>query len=252
VRAFAFLGTGGTDYLSGMRWPAPVGEGLGPWLDPGRSSPAVRACTVEQLPWWLDQELWAVELAGGVEDTGRSLLAERGRLLERVGTWNAAAADELRWACTARLRALAVSALRREGRDREAALLERDDGPDAIASAAQAAAEGTGDASQLAGFTAEHRDLPGSGRPSLVLHGASRRRPPGSRETRLRASLAAPPRSACRRPERRRARAGLAIARGVTIDDIASGHYVFPTLGEAVHYAAEAAVRASAPSTVPA
>jgi pyruvate/2-oxoglutarate dehydrogenase complex dihydrolipoamide dehydrogenase (E3) component len=43
-----------------------------------------------------------------------------------------------------------------------------------------------------------------------------------------------------------------AIARGVTIDDIASGHYVFPTLGEAVHYAAEAAVRASAPSTVPA
>ena len=34
----------------------------------------------------------------------------------------------------------------------------------------------------------------------------------------------------------------LALAGGVTIDDIASGHYAFPTLGEAVHYAAEAAL----------
>lgn len=31
----------------------------------------------------------------------------------------------------------------------------------------------------------------------------------------------------------------LAIQRGVTVDDIALGHYVFPTVGEAVHYAAE-------------
>ena len=34
----------------------------------------------------------------------------------------------------------------------------------------------------------------------------------------------------------------LALAAGVTIDDIAYGHYVFPTVGEAVHYAAEAAL----------
>ena len=34
----------------------------------------------------------------------------------------------------------------------------------------------------------------------------------------------------------------LALAGGVTIDDIASGHYAFPTVGEAVHYAAEAAL----------
>ncbi len=33
-----------------------------------------------------------------------------------------------------------------------------------------------------------------------------------------------------------------ALAGGVTIDDIAGGHYAFPTVGEAVHYAAEAAL----------
>jgi mercuric reductase len=38
----------------------------------------------------------------------------------------------------------------------------------------------------------------------------------------------------------------LAIARGVTVDDVATAHYAFPTVGEAVHYAAEAAL-ASAP-----
>jgi pyruvate/2-oxoglutarate dehydrogenase complex dihydrolipoamide dehydrogenase (E3) component len=34
----------------------------------------------------------------------------------------------------------------------------------------------------------------------------------------------------------------LALARGVTLDDIVGGHYAFPTVGEAVHYAAEAAL----------
>lgn len=33
-----------------------------------------------------------------------------------------------------------------------------------------------------------------------------------------------------------------AIARGVTVDDVALGHYAFPTVGEAVHYAAEVAL----------
>ena len=36
-----------------------------------------------------------------------------------------------------------------------------------------------------------------------------------------------------------------ALARGVTIDDVADGHYVFPTVGEAVHYAAEVALAAT-------
>lgn len=155
MRAFAFLGPAATDYLSGLRWPAPLAGAPGPWLDPGGSSPPVRACTVEQLPWWLDQELWAVELAGAIEDSGRALHAERGRLLERIDAWNAQTADELRWACTSRVRALAVAALRRDGREREGALLEQANGPEAIASVAKAAADGSGEASRLAGFTAD-------------------------------------------------------------------------------------------------
>ena len=34
----------------------------------------------------------------------------------------------------------------------------------------------------------------------------------------------------------------LALGRGVTVDDVAHGHYAFPTVGEAVHNAAEAAL----------
>jgi pyruvate/2-oxoglutarate dehydrogenase complex dihydrolipoamide dehydrogenase (E3) component len=34
---------------------------------------------------------------------------------------------------------------------------------------------------------------------------------------------------------------GVALRLGATIDDIALGHYAFPTNGEGVHYAAEAA-----------
>jgi pyruvate/2-oxoglutarate dehydrogenase complex dihydrolipoamide dehydrogenase (E3) component len=37
----------------------------------------------------------------------------------------------------------------------------------------------------------------------------------------------------------------VALRLGATIDDIALGHYAFPTYGEGVHYAAEAALAAS-------
>lgn len=33
-----------------------------------------------------------------------------------------------------------------------------------------------------------------------------------------------------------------AIRLGATVDDVAFGHYAFPTAAEAVHYAAEAAI----------
>lgn len=37
----------------------------------------------------------------------------------------------------------------------------------------------------------------------------------------------------------------VALRLGATVDDLALGHYVFPSLGEGVHYAAEAALRAT-------
>lgn len=111
MRAFAFLGQGATDFLSGLRWPEPSAGEPGAWLEPDTPSPAVRACTAEQLPWWLDRELWATELGGSIEETGRSLLAERGRLLTRVEAWTPSVAQELTEDCQSRLRTLAADAL---------------------------------------------------------------------------------------------------------------------------------------------
>ena len=38
----------------------------------------------------------------------------------------------------------------------------------------------------------------------------------------------------------------LALRLGATVDDLALGHYAFPTYGEGLHYAAEAAVMQAA------
>jgi hypothetical protein len=70
----------------------------------------VRGFPLEQLPWWLDDELWTVELAPPVIEEPRCLRARRGRLLRRVETWTSAAAEELVAACEARLRAAAAAA----------------------------------------------------------------------------------------------------------------------------------------------
>jgi hypothetical protein len=104
VRAFAFLGPESTDYLSGLRWPAPSGGEPGQWLAPNDPAPSVRACTPDQLPWWLDRELWTVELDGRIEDTGRALLADRGRLVAPVAAWTSEVASELIAVCAARAR----------------------------------------------------------------------------------------------------------------------------------------------------
>jgi hypothetical protein len=102
VRAYAFLRSGALDYLSQDRWPAPSAAGdPGDWLAPAGG---VRATRLEHLPWWLDDELWEVELAGVVNDAGRSLRADRGRLLRRVDLWDADVALELRDVCLRRLR----------------------------------------------------------------------------------------------------------------------------------------------------
>lgn len=47
----------------------------------------VHACTLAQLPQWLGDELWEIELGGEILDTDAALVAERGRLLAPVAGW---------------------------------------------------------------------------------------------------------------------------------------------------------------------
>lgn len=154
VRAYAFLDQTATDYLSEVRWPIPDEGGPGAWLEPGHDS-AIRAYPADHLLWWLDQVLWEVELAGEVRDTGRSLLADRGRLLAHVDAWTPDVARELITYCALRLRDQAVAALAAESRHEESAVLAAAADLDTVATTAATAASGEGLGSLLAGYTVD-------------------------------------------------------------------------------------------------
>jgi len=103
VRTYKFLREGRVGPFTGFRWEP------GEWVEAG--SPVlcdrgVHACRPGDLPFWLNDELWEVELGGEVAEGERKLVAERGRLVERVDGWDADAAQKLGDASAARARGL--------------------------------------------------------------------------------------------------------------------------------------------------
>lgn len=91
--AYKFLGRDRLGILSGFAWPVGEWVEVEPPLEPSRRG--VHACRPRDLPHWLDEELWAVELDGATVEGGRMVVAERGRLLDRVEGWNADTLCEL-------------------------------------------------------------------------------------------------------------------------------------------------------------
>ena len=107
--AWKFTRAGAVGPFSGVAWPA-----LGVWLHadgaaviPCRS--AVHACTLEDLPLWLDDELWRIELSGPILRSHGKLAAPAGRLVARVEEWGAVAAAEYADACVERAGARAAA-----------------------------------------------------------------------------------------------------------------------------------------------
>ena len=125
--AWKFLSPGAVAPFTGIRWPLP---GVG-WME-GRSKPdsRVHACALEDLPYWIDQELWVVELEGEVARARRQLVAARGRLVARVDEWPAAEA-EFTGACIERTRRRVIDALLAAGREDDAAVLSAPREPEA-------------------------------------------------------------------------------------------------------------------------
>jgi hypothetical protein len=122
VIAYKFLSSERVGLFSGVRWPEP-----GTWLEAGaeveRCVSGIHAMRPEGLLGWIDDELWTCELDCIVDDDGQELVAERGRLLERVAAWNETSARDFARACAARGREHVVEALRVEGYDEEASEL---------------------------------------------------------------------------------------------------------------------------------
>ena len=108
--AYKFLRAGRVGPFSGVAWPA-EGEWLRATGGDGACSPRVHACRVEDLPEWMDHELWRVELDGDVRVDCGKLVADRGRLVERVAVWDAELMAAFAEACALRVRDAALALL---------------------------------------------------------------------------------------------------------------------------------------------
>jgi hypothetical protein len=156
VRGYAFLAEGAVAPLSGFVWPKPNDGEHGAWVDTHEApDEALRGYRVDDLPYWLDDELWNIELEGALAKRDHVLLAERARLLGQIDAWDEPLAWEFTGACARRVAERAAAALRDEGRADAAALLEGAEDLEGLERAASAAADHPGPAGMLAGYAAD-------------------------------------------------------------------------------------------------
>ena len=112
--AYKFLRPGRIGPFSAFQWPGP-----GVWVHAARDLAACRrgihACRPGDLPWWLADELWEIELDGHVEPDEHKIIAPSGRLRSQIEGWTPACAQAYADACAWRARDRAVQALTRAG-----------------------------------------------------------------------------------------------------------------------------------------
>jgi hypothetical protein len=92
MMAYKFLRSGAIGLVSGFKWPEPRGETPGEWV--GSVAPlracasGVHVCRGRDLPYWMHEELWAIEVDGDMLEGAEMLIAPRGRLVARVAGWS--------------------------------------------------------------------------------------------------------------------------------------------------------------------
>jgi hypothetical protein len=119
--AYKFLREGAIAPFARVPWPQPGAAGEpAAWVGDGPLP--VHGCRLRHLPYWLNDELWRVELEGDVAEVGWALVATRGRLLEPVDGW-AEAAPALAASCADVVRAAACDVLAERGLGDEARAL---------------------------------------------------------------------------------------------------------------------------------
>ncbi len=111
TRAYKFTRPGGIGPFSKFPWPRPTGDRPGQWVDAGRAAPCragIHACRPGQLPYWISEELWIIELDGDIVESVGKVVASRGRLLEPVAAWAAGGAAAFASDCARRAAEIAA------------------------------------------------------------------------------------------------------------------------------------------------
>jgi hypothetical protein len=111
VRAYKVL-SGNRSEFTGTRWPVPVGDRRGDWVVAsgplGLCTNGIHASTVDQLPQWLGDDIWEIELDGEVLRTEPALVAGRARLVRRIDEWDERARLAFCQDCVRRAREIAA------------------------------------------------------------------------------------------------------------------------------------------------
>lgn len=119
MRFYKFLAKGAIGPDDRRGWPTPSASREARWVEAddvfSTSVRAVEACRLEDLPYWLDEELWEFEFEGPYEASDRRVVGRRGRLVRRIEMWNADSAMAFAAACVDRSRGHAAAVLRAYG-----------------------------------------------------------------------------------------------------------------------------------------
>jgi hypothetical protein len=91
MRAWKFLDDAGRSVFSKFVWDLPTAGTPGEWVEAdGPVEPCmhgIHACRVGDLVWWINTQLWEVELEGDIVASDYLVAASRGRLIRRVPGW---------------------------------------------------------------------------------------------------------------------------------------------------------------------
>jgi len=121
VTAYKFLARGGLGPITRVPWPW-SGQAPGPWLE--SSGPValcrsgIHACTSDHLAYWLHEELWQIELAGGLTPGPDCVIAPRARLVRKIEAWSEGGGAQ-RFAAAVRDHAAAVTGVHPDEAARE-------------------------------------------------------------------------------------------------------------------------------------
>jgi hypothetical protein len=90
--AYKFLTRDATGPLSGFAWPLPEGSAPGPWVDVGAGAlelcvRGAHVCRLADLAYWLNDELWQVEVGGEQIEGIDCLVVRQARLVRRLDSW---------------------------------------------------------------------------------------------------------------------------------------------------------------------